>query len=209
MLEKFGGGLTTVIFNFDWILPFSFLRVNALKDVRPRKMGNPSQAVLSCHRPSVQGPGPAHFFAFSVGLEEHGKRCLETGRRTCRQRAPLSEHLPRFQAAGKSFAGLVPHFESTFERSSCWARLLIWREASLYSVKAELAGNPQQAWAGRALSASRLEELQMLEPVLSEIQAGADEKTPLEIKAGFAKGDPEFLDASSRTSSELQAARGG
>ena len=108
------------------------------------------------------------------------------------KKTPLSEHLlALFREWGKSFAGLVPDFELMFERFELLGSLAHLERSEKDFVKAELAGNPQQAWAWMPVGrvgwhSSNAERL------LSEIQA-EPMKTAL-IKAGFAKGDPEFLD---------------
>lgn len=108
------------------------------------------------------------------------------------KKTPLSEHLlPLFSAWGKSFVGLAPDFELMFERFEVLGSLAHLERNEKDAVQEELAGNPQQGWAwmpvGRAgWHSSNADKL------LSEIQAEPT-KAAL-VKAGFAKGDPAFLD---------------
>ncbi len=109
-----------------------------------------------------------------------------------RHRTPLSDHLLDVLSGwGKRFTGLTPDFESTFERFEMLGSLAHLERNDKKTVQQELAGDPHNGWAsmpvGRAgwhgSSANKL---------IAEIQSESM-KSAL-IQAGFAKGDPEFID---------------
>jgi hypothetical protein len=108
------------------------------------------------------------------------------------RRTPLSDHLlSLFSQWGKRFIGLAPDFELVFDRFETLGSLAHLEREEKANVQQELASNPRQGWAwmpfGRATwrrgSAERL---------VAELQANPM-KTEL-IRAGFGKGDAEFID---------------
>jgi len=107
-------------------------------------------------------------------------------------KTPLSDHLlGLFSEWSKRFNGLTPDFELVFERFEILGSLAHLERSGKAEVLQMLAGNPQQAWAwmpvGRAgWHSSNADKL------VAELQAETM-KTAL-VGAGFAKGDPEFID---------------
>jgi hypothetical protein len=109
-----------------------------------------------------------------------------------RHRTPLSDHLLNlFSEWGKRFVGLAPDFELMFERFEMLGSLAHLERNEKADVQRALGNTPQQSWTfmpvGRAgwhtSSAERL---------VAELQAEPMKATL--IQAGFAKGEPEFID---------------
>jgi hypothetical protein len=105
-----------------------------------------------------------------------------------KRKTPLSDHLVAlFSDWGESFIRLLPDFELMFERFELLAAFAYLEKHKKDEVVAELSGS-NFAWLpmGRASWHSPNRE-----KLIAEIQA-EPMKTTL-VKAGFGKGDPEFL----------------
>jgi hypothetical protein len=110
------------------------------------------------------------------------------------KKTPLSESLlALFTECAKSFAGLAPDFEIMFERFELLGSLAFLESHDKASLTGHLAGDTQDAFAWTPVGRSGW-HWSNTERLLSEIQA-----EPLRgalLKAGFARGDPEFLELS-------------
>ncbi|MDR6873478.1 hypothetical protein J2Y55_004505 [Bosea sp. BE125] len=108
------------------------------------------------------------------------------------RKTPLSDHLLSLLSEwSKRFAGLTPDFELMFERFEMLGSLAHLERNDKATVQQALAGSAHNSWAfmpvGRAgWHSSNADKL------FAEIQT-EPMKTSL-IRAGFAKGDPEFID---------------
>jgi len=92
---------------------------------------------------------------------------------------------------GKSFVGLVPDFELTFERCEVLGSLAHLERNEKNSVQTGLAAQTQNAWTWMPVGRAGWHESNA-DKLLSDIQT-EPMKSAL-LKAGFAKGDAEFLD---------------
>src|SRR5690606_30271604 len=104
----------------------------------------------------------------------------------------LSEHLlGLFSEWGKRFNGLTPDFTLMFERFEMLGSLAHLERYAKADVQQELAGEPRNGWAWMPVGRVGWHE-RNADKLVAELQANVM-KTAL-IKAGFAKGDPEFID---------------
>lgn len=109
-----------------------------------------------------------------------------------RRKTPLSDHLlGLFSEWGKRFNGLTPDFELVFERFELLGSLAHLERCEKADLQQELTGDPQRAWArmpvGRAgWHGSNAEKL------VAELRT--DPMKAALTEAGFAKGDPEFIE---------------
>jgi hypothetical protein len=109
-----------------------------------------------------------------------------------RHKTPLSNHLLEvFTQWGKRFIGLAPDFELMFERFEMLGSLGYLESNTKADVQKELASNPQRGWAWMPIGRAGWHEGNA-NKLVSELQLDA-RKTEL-AKAGFAKGDPEFIE---------------
>jgi hypothetical protein len=108
------------------------------------------------------------------------------------KKTPLSEHLlSLFSAWGKSFVGLAPDFELLFERYELLGSLAYLERYDKGDVQTQLAAQTQYPAVRMPVGRAGWHE-RNANKLLSEIQS-EPMKAAL-LKAGFAKGDPEFLD---------------
>lgn len=109
-----------------------------------------------------------------------------------RHKTPFSDHLlGLFRPWSKSFIGLAPDFELIFERYEMLGSLAHLERNDKASVQQELAGEPHNGWAFMPVGRSGWHTSNATK-LVAEIQA-EPMKTGL-THAGFAKGDPEFID---------------
>jgi phosphoserine phosphatase len=108
------------------------------------------------------------------------------------KRTPLSESLlALFAEWAKTFVGLVPDFEMMFERFELLGSLAFLESHDKGSLQSKLAGDPHQEFAWTPVGRGGW-HWSNTERLLSEIQAEPQKEALL--KAGFAHGDPEFLE---------------
>ncbi|EAS50666.1 conserved hypothetical protein, possible SIR2 superfamily [Aurantimonas manganoxydans SI85-9A1] len=109
-----------------------------------------------------------------------------------RHKTPLSDHLLTiFSEWGKSFIGLAPDFELILERFELLGSLAHLEQYDKAVVQQELAGEPRNGWAWMPVGRAGWHEANA-DRLVSEIQTGLTRN--LLVQAGFAKGDPEFMD---------------
>jgi hypothetical protein len=108
------------------------------------------------------------------------------------KKTPLSEHLfVLLSDWGKSFVGIAPDFELLFERYELLGSLAHLERNEKASVQSDLAAQTAHAFAWMPVGRVGWHESNA-DKLLSELQA-EPMKSAL-LKAGFAKGDHEFLD---------------
>jgi hypothetical protein len=109
-----------------------------------------------------------------------------------RHYTPLSEHLfSLFSEWGKRFAGLTPDFEFMFERFEVLGSLAFLEQNQKETVRQNLNGDRQNAWSFMPVGRAGW-HIQNGVRLLAEIQS-PPVKAAL-TAAGFARGDPEFID---------------
>lgn len=109
-----------------------------------------------------------------------------------KRKTPLSDHLLTiFSEWSKTFIGLAPDFELIFERFELLGSLAHFERNDKTSVQQKLVGEPHNgsAWMPVGRVVWREENADRL---VSEIQA--EPTRGALTQAGFAKGDPEFID---------------
>lgn len=189
--QKIGGGLTAYlnIRSYPAVLVFTAYGLGLTRARRWSALHDLFDAVIDReHREPVRTVESLFLWAWK-GTENDAWKQIEGLER---HKTPLSEHLlGLFSEWGKRFNGLTPDFELMFERFEMLGSLAHLDRYTKADVQQELASNPQQGWAwmpvGRAgWHSSNADKL------VAELQAESM-KTALS-KAGFAKGDPEFID---------------
>jgi hypothetical protein len=109
-----------------------------------------------------------------------------------RRKTPLSDHLLTvFAEWSRSFMGLAPDYEVVFERLELLGSLAHLEQNDKIVVQQKLAGEPRNHWAWMPVGRIAWREAGA-ERLLAEIQSEPFKGALLE--AGFAKGDPEFID---------------
>ena len=91
----------------------------------------------------------------------------------------------------KRFVGLAPDFELTFECFEMLGSLAHLERNDKADVQQELAKNPQQSWAWMPVGRAGWHSGNA-EKLVAELQSERMKASMLQ--AGFAKGDPEFID---------------
>jgi hypothetical protein len=108
------------------------------------------------------------------------------------RKTPLSDYLyTLFSAWGKRFTGLTPDFELMFERFEFLGALAHSEQHTKADILQALAGRQQTGWAWMPVGRVGWDRANA-NKLVSEIQA-EPMKAAL-VQAGFAKGDPEFID---------------
>jgi len=109
-----------------------------------------------------------------------------------KRKTPLSDHLfAVFTEWSRSFMGLTPDFELIFERFELLGSLAYLEQNDKATVQQALAGEPRNSWAWMPVGRVGWREADA-DRLVAEIQAEPT-KDAL-IRAGFAKGDPEYID---------------
>lgn len=108
-----------------------------------------------------------------------------------KRHTPLSDHLlSLFSEWSKRFTGLAPDFEQIFERFEILGSLSHLEGSEKLDIQQRLSNNPQNGWTWMPVGRSGWRR-SSTDNLLAEIQ-GEPMASAL-IRAGFAKGDPEFL----------------
>lgn len=109
-----------------------------------------------------------------------------------RRKTPLSDHLLElFFGWGKRFVGLAADFELLFERFEMLGSLSHFEGNDKSAVQEQLRSGQHNAWTWMPVGRAGWHQ-QSAVRLIGELQ-GEPLKVAL-LKAGFAKGDPEFLD---------------
>lgn len=189
--EKIGSGLTVYlnIRSYPAVLVFTAYGLGLTRAGRWNALHHLFEAVIDRqHKEPIRAVDALFLWAWK-GTENDAWKQIE-GRE--RQKTPLSDHLfGLFSEWAKRFVGLVPDLELMFERFEMLGSLAHLERNEKADVQEELASNPRQGWTwmpvGRAgWHTSNAEKL------VAEMLTEATKATL--IQAGFAKGDPEFID---------------
>ncbi|WP_370195895.1 MULTISPECIES: SIR2 family protein [Aurantimonas] len=189
--EKVGGGLTVFLNlrSYPAVLVFTAYGLGLTRAGRWSALHLLFDSVIHReHREPVRAIEALFLWAWK-GTENNAWKQIEG---LDQRETPLSDHLLTiFSEWGRSFIGLAPDFELILERFELLGSLAHLERNDKAAVQQELAGEPRNGWAwmpvGRVgwhvANADRL---------ISEIQA--EPTRNLLVQAGFAKGDPEFMD---------------
>jgi hypothetical protein len=145
--KKIGGGLTVYLNlrSYPALLVFTAYALGLARAERWGTLHRLFSAVIDRqHKEPVRSVAALFLWGWKGGENDVWKQIEGlAGRKT-----PLSDHLlALFQKWGKSFAGLAPDFELMFERFEVLGSLAHLEKNEKESVKAELAGDPHQAFA--------------------------------------------------------------
>ena len=187
--EKVGSGLASYLGlrSYPAVLLFTAYGLGLTRAARWSALHHLFDAVINRqHREPVRAVEALFLWAWK-GAEGESWKQIEGFER---HKTPLSDYLlGLFSEWGKRFNGLTPDFELMFERFEMLGSLAHLERHAKSDVQQQLAGNPQQAWAwmpvGRAAWHSS-------DKLVAELQAESMKAALFE--AGFAKGDPEFID---------------
>jgi hypothetical protein len=109
-----------------------------------------------------------------------------------RHLTPVSDHLLSvFSVWSKSFIGLTPDFVQLFEKFEMICALAHLEKNDKDAVRGSLAGDRQNGWTWMPIGRSAWHETYAVR-IKAELRSDATKSALL--KAGFAKGDPEFFD---------------
>ncbi|MDQ8727387.1 SIR2 family protein [Bradyrhizobium sp. LHD-71] len=189
--EKIGGGLTVFLGlrSYPAVLVFTAYGLGLTRAGRWKALHRLFDAVIDRqHREPVRAVQALFLWAWK-GTENDAWKQIEGLEK---RKTPLSDHLlTLFSEWHKSFAGLTPDFELMFERFEMLGSLAHLERNDKASVQQELAGEPRNGWAWMSVGRVGWHESNA-EKLVSELQS--DSMKSALAQAGFAKGDPEFID---------------
>lgn len=189
--EKVGGGLTVFLNlrSYPAVLVFTAYGLGLTRAARWTALHSLFASVIHReHREPVRAIEALFLWAWK-GTENDAWKQIEG---LDRHKTPLSDHLLAiFSEWGKRFIGLAPDFELIFERFELLGSLAHLERNDKAFVQQELAGDPHDNWAWMPVGRVGWHEASAARLVL-EIQAEPTRNAL--IQAGFAKGDPEFID---------------
>jgi hypothetical protein len=189
--EKVGSGLTVYLNlrSYPAVLVFTAYGLGLTRAGRWSALHNLFDAVINRqHREPVRAVEALFLWAWK-GTEGDAWKQIEGLER---HKTPLSDHLfGLFSEWGKRFIGLAPDFELIFERFEILGSLAHLERNEKADIQQGLASNPQQGWTWTPVGRAGWHESNA-DRLVSELQA-EPMKAAL-TQAGFAKGDPEFID---------------
>ncbi len=189
--EKVGGGLTSFLNlrSYPAVLVFTAYGLGLTRAGRWSVLHRLFDSVIHReHRQPVRAIEALFLWAWK-GTENDAWKQIEG---LDKRKTPLSDHLLTiFSEWSKSFIGLAPDFELIFERFELLGSLAHLERNDKATVQQELLGEPRNGWAWMPVGRVGWHEANA-DQLVSEIQA--EPTRDALTQAGFAKGDPEFVD---------------